>query len=49
MVKIGCVDIITEVLTLALQMSMPRKGHMDVVFHVLAYLKESTIHVWSLT
>ena len=39
MVKIGHVDIITEVLTLALQMAMPREVHMDGVFHVLAYLK----------
>ena len=39
MIKIGRVDIITEVLTLASQMSMPREGHMDAVFHVFAYLK----------
>ena len=39
MVKIGHVDIITEVLTLALQMAMPREDHMDAVIHVLAYLK----------
>ena len=39
MIKIGLVEIITEVLTLASQMSMPREGHMDAVFHVFAYLK----------
>ena len=39
MVEIGRVEIITEVSTLALQMAMPRKGHMDAVFHVFAYLK----------
>ena len=39
MVEIGCVDIITEVSTLASQMAMPREGHMDAVFHVFAYLK----------
>ena len=38
MVEIGRVDIITEVLTLASQMAMPREGHMDTVFHVFAYL-----------
>ena len=40
MIEIGRVDIITEVSTLALQMAMPREGHMDAVFHVFAYLKE---------
>ena len=39
MVEIGRLDIITEVSTLALQMAMPREGHMDVVFHVFVYLK----------
>ena len=39
MVKIGRVDIITEVSTLASQMAMPREGHMDAVFHIFAYLK----------
>ena len=39
MVEIGRVDIITEVLTLASQMAMPREGHMDVVFHVFVCLK----------
>ena len=39
MVDIGRVDIITEVSTLASQMEMSREGHMDAVFHVLAYLK----------
>ena len=39
MVEIGCVDIITEVLTLASQMTMPREGHMDAVLHVFVYFK----------
>ena len=39
MVKKSRVDIITEVLTLASQMAMPREGHMEAVFHVFAYLK----------
>ena len=39
MVKIGRVDIITEVSTLASKMAMPREGHMDAVFNVFAYLK----------
>ena len=39
MVEIGRVESITEVLTLASQMAMPREGHMDAVFHVSAYLK----------
>ena len=39
MVEIGRVDIITEVSTLESQMTMPREGHMDAVFHVFAYLK----------
>ena len=40
MVEIGCVDIITEVSILASQMVIPREGHMDVMLHVLDYLKE---------
>ena len=39
MVKKSRVDIITEVLTLASQMAMPREGHMEAVFRVFAYLK----------
>ena len=39
MVKIGCVDIITEVSAFASQMAMTREGHLDAVFHVFAYLK----------
>ena len=39
MVEIGCVEIITEVSTLAPKMAMLREGHMEAVFHVFAYLK----------
>ena len=39
MVEIGRVESITEVLTLASQMAMPREGHMDAVFHVFVYFK----------
>ena len=36
MVEIGWVDIITEVSMLESQMTMPREGHMDAVFHVFS-------------
>ena len=36
MVELGCVDIITEVSTLASHLAMPRKGHLDAVYHVFA-------------
>ena len=38
-VELGHVDIITEVLLLASQMVMARKGHLDAELHVVAHLK----------
>ena len=38
MVELGRVDIITEVSMLASQMAMPRRGHLEAVFHMYAYL-----------
>jgi hypothetical protein len=39
-VKIGRIDITTEVSMLAAHMRMPRKGHLISVFRVFAYLKQ---------
>jgi len=38
-VKIGRVDVITEVSTLASLMVMPRKGHLDTLLDVFCYVK----------
>ena len=38
-VEIGRIDIITETSLLALQMVMPRAGHLEAMLHVFAYLK----------
>eukprot|EP00978_Attheya_sp_CCMP212_P033355 scaffold134264_cov56-Attheya_sp.AAC.2 len=40
MVELGRVDIITEVSMLASQMAMPRRGHLDAIFHIYAYLEK---------
>jgi hypothetical protein len=39
-IKLGRVDIITEVSMLALHLAMPREGHMDAMFHMYAYLEK---------
>ena len=39
MVELGRVDMITEVNTMAGFLAMPRKGYLDNVFHIFAYLK----------
>ena len=39
-VELGQVDIITEVLTLASHMALPREGHLVALFRVFAYLKK---------
>ena len=39
MVKIGKVDIITEVSLMASHMAMPREGHLDAVLHIFGFLK----------
>ena len=39
MVEIGRVDIITEVLMMESQMTMPRKGHLEAVLHVFESLR----------
>jgi len=38
MVELGRVDIITEVSMLASQMAMPRRGHLETIFRIYAYL-----------
>ena len=38
MVEIGRVDIITEVSVMASHMAIPREGHVEVVFHVFAFI-----------
>jgi hypothetical protein len=38
MVELGRVDMITEVSMLASQMALPRRGHLEAVFHTYAYL-----------
>jgi len=37
-VELGRIDIITEVSTLSSHVVMPRKGHLDALFHLFAYL-----------
>ena len=39
-VELGRIDIVTEVSCLASCLAMPRKGHLEAVFHVYAYLKK---------
>ena len=39
MVELGRVDIITEVSMLASHLALPRRGHLEAVFHIYAYLK----------
>ena len=40
-VELGHVNIITQVLTLASHMALPREGHLEALFHMFAYLKKS--------
>ena len=39
MVELGRVDIITEVSMLASHLALPRRGHLESIFHMFAYLK----------
>jgi hypothetical protein len=39
MVELGRIDIITEVSMLASHLALPRRGHLDAVFAVYAFLK----------
>jgi hypothetical protein len=39
-VELGRIDIITEVSSLASCLALPRRGHLDAVFHLYAYLKK---------
>ena len=39
-VELGGIDIATEVLLLASHVALPRKGHLQTVFHIYAYLKK---------
>ena len=40
MVEIGKVDIITKVSIMEYQMAMPRRGHLEAVLHVFAFLHQ---------
>jgi hypothetical protein len=42
MVELGRIDIVTEVSSLASCLALPRKGHLEAVFHIYAYLKKKT-------
>jgi hypothetical protein len=42
MVELGRIDIVTEVSSLASCLALPRKGHLEAVFHLYAYLKKKT-------
>lgn len=48
MVELGRIDIITEVSLLASHLALPRKGHMEAVFHIYAYLKKHHAYVLAL-
>ena len=39
-VELGWIDIVTEVSLLASHVVLPRKGHLQTVFHIYAYLKK---------
>ena len=39
MVELGRVDICTEVSMMSSHLALPRKGHLEALFHVFAYLK----------
>jgi hypothetical protein len=39
-VELGRIDIVTEVSSLASCLALPRKGHLEAVFHLYAYLKK---------
>ncbi|KAG7370183.1 reverse transcriptase RNA-dependent DNA polymerase [Nitzschia inconspicua] len=41
-VELGRIDIITEVSSLASCLALPRKGHLEAVFHLYAYLKKKS-------
>ena len=40
-VKIGIVDIITEVLMMASQMAMPKEVHLEAILHMFAFLRQN--------
>ena len=40
MVELGRVNICTEVSMMSSHLALPRKGHLDAVFHMFAYLKK---------
>ena len=48
-VKLGQIDIITEVSILASQLALPREGHLEKLLHVLLILKRSIVPGWSTT
>jgi hypothetical protein len=42
MVELGRIDIITEVSSLASCLALPRRGHLEALFHIYAYLKKKS-------
>ena len=40
MVELGQVDIATEVSLLSSHVALPREGHLEIIFHLYAYLKQ---------
>jgi hypothetical protein len=41
-VELGRIDIVTEVSSLASCLALPRKGHLEAIFHIYAYLQKKT-------
>ncbi len=44
MVKLGLIDIATEVSLLSSHSALPHEGHMDPALHIMAYLVYTTTH-----
>ncbi len=40
MVELGCVDICTDVSMMSSHLALPRKGHLETIFHMFAHLKK---------
>ena len=47
--ELGCVDILLETTMVSTHMALPRKGHMEQVYHVFGYLKTHSNGAYSLT
>ena len=48
MVELGRVDICTEVSMMSSHLALPRKGHLETLFHLFAHLKKSITRKWCL-